>query len=112
MVDEKKLVSFLLKKISENIGTNIIVDSFFSHYLSSSIVDLVVVCNCDISVLTKRLTARGYSLSKVRENVESEIVDICGSEAEEQDHTVVRYYSDNQTTLDFSKYLEHLLLDM
>ena len=48
----------------------VVVDSHLSHYISPKMVDLCVVMRCDLGKLKKRLEKRGYSKSKVEENVE------------------------------------------
>ncbi|MBN2881047.1 AAA family ATPase [Candidatus Woesearchaeota archaeon] len=112
VIDEKKLVSFLLKKISQDIGNNIIVDSFFSHYLPSSIVDILVLCVCDISLLNKRLSQRNYSLQKIRENLDAEITECCGTEAQERGHNILIYDSSKESVSDFARKLEHFIVDL
>ena len=57
-----------------------------SHLLS---VDLIVVLRCRPSVLAARLQQRGYSKSKVRENVEAEALDVILIEAVETGRTVL-----------------------
>ena len=87
VVDTDKLNKFLiilLKKAKECL----IIDSHLSHFLPSKYVDLCIVCKCNLKTLQKRLTRRNYSLSKVRENLDAEIFDICLRESEQLDHTI------------------------
>jgi adenylate kinase len=51
----------------------IFMDSHLSHFLDCHV---IVVLRCKPSVLAERLRSRGYSDSKVRENVQAEILDI------------------------------------
>jgi adenylate kinase len=51
------------------------------HYSHRMDVNLAVVLRCRPSVLRTRLEARGWSASKVRENVEAEAIDVITQEA-------------------------------
>jgi adenylate kinase len=84
IVDTKKLNKFLIKQIKFN--KNLIIDSHLSHYLPRKYVDLCIVTKCELKELKKRLEKRGYSEQKVRENLDSEIFDICLNEAKELWH--------------------------
>ena len=66
----------------------IIIDSHLSHYLPSSEVDMCIVTKCDIKVLKQRLEQRNYSAKKIRDNLDSEIFEICNIEALDQGHNV------------------------
>lgn len=93
IVDQEKLVKHLISALEADSEHNIIVDSFFSHLLPVSMVDLCIICTCDISVLNKRLSQRHYGMEKIRENLDCEIVDYCGQEAIEHGHDVVYFDS-------------------
>jgi adenylate kinase len=94
IVDEKKLTLFLIdfirkfkkKKKSKYLG--LIIDSHMSHYLPSHYVDQCIVTKCSLPVLKSRLKKRGYSETKVRENLDAEIFDVCRIEALERGHKV------------------------
>jgi len=72
-----------------NKNNNIIIDSHLSHYLPKKYVDLCIVIKCDIKELKKRLEKRKYSKIKIRENLDSEIFDICLVEAKENKHKII-----------------------
>jgi len=76
-------------KCSNKINQGVIIDSHLSHYLPEKYVDLCVVTKCDIKVLQRRLKKRRYSLLKIRENLDSEIFDLCYVEALEFGHNCV-----------------------
>lgn len=57
-----------------------VVEGHLSHFLGC---DIVVVFRCHPDVLAERLRARGYPESKVRENVQAEILDVILCEADE-----------------------------
>lgn len=86
-VDVKKLNKILISLIKKN--NNLIIDSHLSHYLPNKYVDYCFVCKCDLKVLKNRLKLRGYSDIKVKENLDSEIFDVCLVEATENKHSVI-----------------------
>lgn len=63
-------------------GRIVIMDSHLSHLMDCR---AIVVLRCHPDVLAERLRARGYSEDKVRENVQSEILDVILCEAVESD---------------------------
>ena len=86
VVEVKKLNKALIKKINNNI----IIDGHLSHYLNKKYVNWCVVVKCDLKLLKKRLEKRKYNKEKIRENLDSEIFDVCLSEARElQDKIIV-----------------------
>jgi len=90
-VDAKKLNIALVKKINEEKARKtkgIVIDSHLSHYLSPRHVDSCIVTKTDLKKLRKRLEKRGYSKSKIRENLDAEIFDVCLNEAKEMGHKI------------------------
>jgi adenylate kinase len=87
IVDEKKLNKFLINNII-NSNIDLIIDSHLSHYLPKKYVDLCIITKCDLKQLKKRLEKRKYSSEKVRENLDSEIFDVCLNEAKELNHHI------------------------
>ncbi|MBT3865597.1 AAA family ATPase [Candidatus Woesearchaeota archaeon] len=83
-----KVLSETVKGISKEGWKGIVLDGHLSHYLSSKLVDYVVVVRCDIKTLRKRLERRKYSKKKIEENVEAEIMETCLIEAKELKHKV------------------------
>lgn len=65
-------VDILKKKLKDM--DDIIIDSHFAEMFDA---DLVFVLRCEPKILHRRLTERGYSERKVKENVEVEILDYC-----------------------------------
>jgi len=87
VVDVKKLNKALIKESSNK---SVVIDGHLSHYLDKKYVDWCVVVKCDLKLLKKRLEKRKYSKEKIRENLDSEIFDVCLSEARElQDKIIV-----------------------
>ncbi|RLF21186.1 MAG: hypothetical protein DRN15_07010 [Thermoprotei archaeon] len=78
-VDTEKVRRFLHSDITTT--RNIIVDSLIPDILFNDDVDFVIVLRTDPLVLAKRLIARGWSLEKIIENVEAELIGVCLSEA-------------------------------
>jgi len=91
IVDTKKLNDFLIKDIikknkKENIS--IILDSHLSHYIPKKYIDLCIITKCDLKELNKRLKKRRYSKEKIRDNLDSEIFNICYEEAKTSKHNI------------------------
>lgn len=86
-VDINKLNKVLIGLIKKN--QNLIFDSHLSHYLPKKYVNYCVICKCDLKILKKRLESRGYDNKKIRENLDSEIFDVCLVEATENKHNVI-----------------------
>ena len=87
VVDEKKLAKILEEIIRKN-NKNLVIDSHLSHFISPKLIDLCIITKCDLKVLENRLKKKHYSKTKVRENMDSEIFDICLNEAKEIGHKI------------------------
>ena len=59
-----------------------ILDSHLSHFMDCS---GIIVLRCHPDILAERLRSRGYSEQKVRENVQSEVLDVILCEATDSD---------------------------
>ncbi|MGV8141271.1 MAG: AAA family ATPase [Candidatus Woesearchaeota archaeon] len=68
----------MLKAISKYKPTGIIIDSHLSHYMYS---DYCIIVRSDIKRLNNRLRKRKYSETKIKDNIESEIFEVCLDEA-------------------------------
>ena len=97
IVDIKKLNKLLIKLI--NAKENLVIDSHLSHYLSKKYVDLCVITKCDLKVLEKRLKKRKYNKSKIRENLDCEIFDVCLNEAKERKHKIIEVDTSKKTNI-------------
>jgi adenylate kinase len=87
VVDTRKLNKMLISKIKEN--EYLIIDSHLSHYLPKKYAKHCIITKCtDLKLLEKRLKRRGYSKSKIRENLDCEIFDVCLNEAKEKKHNI------------------------
>ena len=86
-IDIKKFEQLVRKKIKESA---LIVDTHIAHLLPRELVDLCIVTTCsNLKKLESRLKERKYSKKKVRENLDSEIFQICLNEAKERKHDVI-----------------------
>lgn len=83
---------------------NYIIDSHLSHFISQDIIDLCIVCTCELGELRRRLEKRGYAAEKVRENLDAEIFENCKLEAEENGHNII--IIDMTTETDYKKLAE------
>ena len=91
IIDLNKLNKVLVKEINnyksiKNKKNGVIIYSHLSHHLSKKYVDLCIVTKCYLKELEKRLKKRRYSKSKIRENLDVEIFDICLNESKENKH--------------------------
>lgn len=111
IVDQTRLIKHLISELDADSHQNIIVDSFFSHLLPVSMVDLCIICTCDISILNKRLSQRHYSVEKIRENLDCEIVDYCGQEAIEQGYDVIYFDSAKDDLKSFLQKVDSVLFE-
>ena len=88
IVDTEKLSKFLIDFIKKS-KQNLVVDSHLAHYLPKKYIDLCIITKCELKELKKRLEKRKYNKEKIRENLDSEIFEICLSEAIENGHTIL-----------------------
>jgi adenylate kinase len=91
IIDTKKLNLALTKEIRnfKQSKEGIIIDSHLSHYLPKKYVDLCIVTKCNLKELENRLKKKKYSKSKIRENLDAEIFDVCLNEAKENKHKIM-----------------------
>ena len=88
-VVDTNMLNKVLSNIIEKSSKGLVIDSHLSHYLSNKLVDLCIVTKCNLKILQKRLRTRKYNESKIRENLEVEIFDICLNEAIENKHNII-----------------------
>ncbi len=88
VVDIKKLNKFLINFIN-NSKENLILDSHLSHFLPRKYVGLCIITKCDLKLLRKRLITRKYNSLKIKENLESEIFNVCLNEAKKLGHNII-----------------------
>jgi len=86
VVDPKSVNKTLLELIGKK---DSVVDSHLSHYIPKKYVGLCIITTCKLGELERRLEKRGYSKTKIRENLDAEIFEVCRSEAVEMGHKVI-----------------------
>ena len=97
-IDKKKFIALVKKKLSQT-KTGLIVDSHISHLLPQKLVDVCIVLTCsNLKILQKRLQQRKYPKEKVRENLDTEIFQVCLTEAREQGHRIKVFDTTNSST--------------
>ena len=57
---------------------NLIIESHYAHEMDA---DVTVILRCSPAELRKRLEKKGWSKTKIDENVEAEIMEVCRQEA-------------------------------
>jgi len=95
IVDVEKLNKALLK-IIETSKKDLVIDSHLAHFLPKERVDLVIITKCGLKELKRRLEGRDYPEAKIRENLDSEIFDICLVEAKEKGHKILEVNTDRK----------------
>ena len=95
IVDVKKLNTKLIqfinffKKNKIKKYNGIIIDSHLSHYIPKKYVHFCIITKCDIKELNKRLKNKKFNKNKIKENLQSEIFDICLNEAKKRKHNII-----------------------
>lgn len=91
IVDVKKLVKTLIATILVAKAHNIkglVIDSHLAHYLPRKHVNLCIVTRTEPKKLYRILKQRGYSKSKIEENMECEIMQVILEEARQRKHKI------------------------
>jgi len=86
VVDIDKLNKFLIEIIK--LDKKLVIDSHMSHFLPKKYVDLCIVTKCELKTLEGRLKKRKYSKSKIKDNLDCEIFNVCYEEAISAKHKV------------------------
>nr|WP_295000705.1 adenylate kinase family protein [uncultured Methanobrevibacter sp.] len=81
IIDIEKLSSHVCQLIKD-CDEVLIFEGHVTHLLDGA--DKVIVLRASPDILKKRLEARGYSASKIRENLEAEALGVCSAEAIEK----------------------------
>lgn len=99
IVNEDKLLD-LLEPLSEEGG--LVLDWHCCEIFPERWIDLVVVVRCNNTLLYERLEKRGYSQSKITENVQCEIMQVLLTEAQDSydNNIIVELQSEDLDSLD------------
>ncbi|HMF32305.1 MAG TPA: AAA family ATPase, partial [Candidatus Lokiarchaeia archaeon] len=84
-VDTDLLEAVLRDEIPRVGSAWLIIEGHYADVVPPEFVTLAVVLRCRPDVLCARLTARGYSEAKVKENVEAEILGVCTYDMQKSD---------------------------
>jgi adenylate kinase len=86
-IDVKRFEKLVREKLKQS---DLVVDTHIAHLLPKSLVSLCIITTCsNLKKLEARLKERKYSKKKVRENLDSEIFQICLNESKEKDHKII-----------------------
>jgi adenylate kinase len=107
--DEKRGVPVAdMDALRETVPEDVVLDGHISHRLEP---DGVVVLRCRPDVLRKRLEERGWDEKKIRENVESETLDIVLAETVEVNAPVFEFDTTEATPEETVESVVHALED-
>lgn len=115
VVDVRHLKAKLLSVLEseKKKGTkSVVIDSHLSHYLSAKHTHLCIVARCGLQELKRRLQKRGYSVKKVRENMDCEIFDLCSIEAREQGHNCIEVDTTRSISAQKLKYISRIISNL
>jgi adenylate kinase len=106
--DERGVPVADVDALRETVPDDVVLDGHISHLLEP---DAVVVLRCAPDVLRSRLEERGWSDEKIRENVESETLDIVLAEAVEVNAPVSEFDTTEATPEETAKRVVRALED-
>ena len=109
VVDIDLFIEKIKNKINESEANFVLIDGHFASYLPKSMVSLLVVVECDISVLKERLKKRGYSEDKIRENLDSEIFKESYYDAVELGHRIFRLDASDYKSEGYHKKIDEII---
>lgn len=79
---------------------NAVLDSHYSHEMPC---DVIVILRTNPKELRKRMKRKGWEKRKIEENIEAEIMEICGSEAKEKGKKILEIDTTNKKPEDVAK---------
>ena len=109
IIDVKKLCRILtriIKDAKKEKENGLVIDSHLAHELPASVVDLCIVTKCGLKLLKRRMKRRGYSESKIKENLECEIFDVCLNDANDIGHNILVAETDKK--VDYEKMIRKI----
>ena len=114
LVIDEKSVQALYEALSDE-NEIFILDGHLAHYINPISGDdniIVIVTRCDISQLNERLKDRGYSEEKIRDNIDSEIFEVCKLEAEERGFEPIEFTTGSIDHSDYDALLRRIRLTL
>ncbi|OLL23689.1 Adenylate kinase isoenzyme 6 [Neolecta irregularis DAH-3] len=106
IVDEDKLIDYL-EPLVENGGC--ILDWHSCEVFPKRWIDLVAVLRTDHAILWDRLEARGYSLRKIEENNEAEIMEVVLAEARDSYDSEIIVELQSENDADFALNVDRIV---
>ncbi|MBS3166067.1 AAA family ATPase [Candidatus Woesearchaeota archaeon] len=96
-IDRTKLLQLVEQKM-KIAKVPLVLDSHISHLLPKKLVKICIVLTCsNLKMLEKRLKKRKYTNTKIRENLDAEIFQVCLMEAKEQSHKIIVFDTAKQS---------------
>jgi adenylate kinase len=86
--DEDKIMDELEQMLNEG---GYVVDFHSVYFIPDDLINIVALLRCDNTILYDRLSARGYSEKKIKENIECEIMEVTSDDVREnfQEHKII-----------------------
>ena len=107
VVDIEKLISFIINLIN-NIPDDIIIEGHYADIIPDSYTSILIILRTEPHVLEQRLKEKHFVLSKIRENLQSEILGSCTSSALET-HNQDKIYEVDNTSASIQEVLEIII---
>ncbi len=76
-------------ELKDKKNNNLIIESHFSHFISSKLINLLFIINRDLNSLKLEYEKRNYNKEKIADNLEVESFNLCFYEAEENNYTII-----------------------
>lgn len=111
VADTEKLIPFLEKFISEH-STNIIIEGHYADIVPDPLISVFIILRTDPHVLEQRLIEKQFPPQKIQENLQSEILSVCVSNALET-HEKSKIYEVDTSTASIQETLGsiHILIE-
>ena len=95
-----------IKQLQKNTKQNLIIEGLYAHEFPANV---VIVLRCEPKVLEKRLRKKYDWPTKIKENVEAEMIGLIAEEAIEYNRNVFEIDTSNKTVLQTVKCIEEIL---
>jgi adenylate kinase len=104
--DEEKIVAELASTVETG---GCVLDFHSAYFFPEEWADLVVLLRCNNTVLFDRLSERGYSEKKIKENIECEIMEVTADDVKENFDPKVILELSNEKIEDMEKNIESII---
>lgn len=106
VADLEKLIPFIENLIKKCKG-NMIIEGHYVDVISDELISILIILRTDPQILESRLEEKGFWPSKIRENIQSEILGTCTSFALET-HDRNKIYEVNTSTAPLDEIVEKI----